>query len=101
MNNLIVENWNSNERKLPDINCIVYPDGNVTVLSYYHVHNPNTSENTGFCNPLCDTTIDSIVKYDNDIWVSVSEWVSIDYKSGKIYGGDGTMGNEGFVACVD
>jgi hypothetical protein len=65
------------------------------------MYNPNTKENRFVCSPLCDTTIDSIESYHDDIWVLVDAWTSIDYQGGKIYGGDGTMGNEGFIACTD
>lgn len=27
-------------------------------------------------------------------------WTQIDYQGGKILGGDGQMGNEGFIACT-
>lgn len=28
-------------------------------------------------------------------------WTSLKYEGGTIYGGDGQMGNEGFIACTD
>ena len=101
MTNLIVEHWNNKECSLPGINCIAYPDGKVIILNCYSMYDPNTKEKQLFCEPLCDTTIESIEKYGSVYWVRVGEWASINYKGGKIYGGDGTMGNEGFIACVD
>lgn len=50
---------------------------------------------------MCDTTIESISKYNFECWTIVDEWVCIDYQDGKICGGDGQMGNEGFIACTD
>ncbi|OAB34782.1 hypothetical protein PMSM_12180 [Paenibacillus macquariensis subsp. macquariensis] len=50
---------------------------------------------------MCDTTIASIAKYSDDIWTIVDDWTSIEYLGGKIHGGDGQMGNEGFIACTD
>ncbi|MCR8656617.1 hypothetical protein NV377_04755 [Paenibacillus sp. T3-5-0-4] len=44
---------------------------------------------------MCDTTIESIA-----YWTIVDEWVTIDHHDGKIYGGAGQMGNEGFIACT-
>lgn len=99
--NSIIKNWKSEERRLPGIDCIAYPDGSITILNCYNLFDPNTKEKTLFCNPLCDTTIDSLTKYNNDYWTVVDEWTSIDYNEGKIYGGDGAMGNEGFIACTD
>jgi hypothetical protein len=101
MSNLVTENWLSKERCLPGINCIVYPDGTITILRHYESYNPNTKETKYFCNPVCDTTIDSLIKYDAEYWTRVDEWTNIEYRGGKIYGGDGSMGNEGFIACVD
>jgi len=101
MSNLIIRHWNREERSLPGINCIAYPDGRVTILNYYSLYNPNDRTRRLFCRPLCDTTAESIETYDADFWTQVDEWTSLDYEGGRIYGGDGTMGNEGFIACVD
>jgi hypothetical protein len=54
-----------------------------------------------FCRPRCDTTIESIEKYDAAYWTVVDEWASIEHGGGSIIGGDGSMGNMGFVAHVD
>ncbi|MCL2015340.1 MAG: hypothetical protein FWG68_03725, partial [Defluviitaleaceae bacterium] len=97
--NLITENWQKSQ--LPATNAIIYPCGMLTILDFYKIFNPNTDETAYFCTPLCDTTIDSFLKYNDDCWVKVSEWTSIPYKNGQIKGGDGGMGNEGFIACVD
>lgn len=101
MNHLIARHWHSEERRLPGINCIVFPDGNITILNCCSLYDPNNGKKEFFCRPLCDTTIDSIEKYDAAYWTLVDEWSGIDYRGGRIYGGDGQMGNEGFIACVD
>lgn len=54
-----------------------------------------------YCSAQCDTTIESIEKYNEDCWTIVDAWVCIDYLDGKIYAGDGQMGNEGFIARTD
>ena len=97
MSNLIIEYWNSKERRLPGIDCIAYPDGKVIILDCYSLYNSNTKEKKKFCRPLCDTTIDSLEKYNSTLWTQVDEWTSMDYREGKIYGGDGAMGNEAFI----
>ncbi|MBH5316330.1 hypothetical protein I6N90_00725 [Paenibacillus sp. GSMTC-2017] len=97
----IAEHWNLKKHELPGINCIVYPNGTITILNCYSTYNPNTKERNFFSSPLCDTTIESIAKYNVDYWTVVDEWVSIDYQDGRIYGGDGEMGNEGFISCTD
>ncbi|WP_338551407.1 hypothetical protein [Paenibacillus sp. KS-LC4] len=101
MNMIIAEHWNSEKHELPGMNGILFPNGTITILNTYSTYNPNTKESELFCSPLCDTTIESIEKYNNESWTVVDEWVSMDYQGGKILGGDGQMGNEGFIACTD
>lgn len=101
MNIVVAEHWNLEKHELPGVNSIIFPNGTVTILSCYSAYNPNTNESKFYCSPLCDTTIESISKYNVECWTIVDEWVSIDYQDGKICGGDGQMGNEGFIACTD
>lgn len=99
--NEVLKHWKDNEWQLPGINCIVFSTGEVIVLNYNQNFNPNTNTKSFYCTPICDTTIDSLEKYDPDCWTVVDAWTSIHYQEGKIYGGDGAMGNEGFIAYVD
>lgn len=99
--NLIKKQWQAEDRQLPGINCIVYPDGKVTILKFSYIYNSGTKKRSCDVFALCDTTIDSIENYDAAFWTIVDQWVTLDYQGGKIYGGDGAMGNEGFIACVD
>lgn len=101
MGNLIAEQWNNKERRLPGIDCIAFPDGRITILNHYSLYDPTTNEEKLFCRPLCDTTIDSIENYGATYWTRVDEWASIPYQDGKILGGDGSMGNQGFIAYID
>jgi len=101
MKNQVLEHWDGAERGLPGYDAIIYPNGNITLFNCYGYRDRATNEYRRFCRPLCDTTIDSIVKYNGDPWVSVESWTSVGYGNGKIYGGDGSMGNEGHIACVD
>lgn len=86
---------------MPGLNSIAFADGSMILLDIKTYYDPNNHERTISCSPLCDTTITSIEQYDSDIWVIVDVWTSVDYQGGKIYGGDGQMGNEGFIACTD
>ncbi|MEK5551418.1 hypothetical protein [Paenibacillus sp. FSL L8-0689] len=101
MNNLIMKHWSAEQRELPGINCIAFANGNVIILNVSTYYNPNNNERSMYCSPQCDTTIESIEKYNTGHWTMVDAWTSIDYQGGKIYGGDGQMGNEGFIACTD
>ncbi|WP_239614634.1 hypothetical protein [Cohnella mopanensis] len=101
MNNLIMKHWSAEQSELPGINCIAFPNGNIIILNVATYYNPNNNERKIYCSPQCDTTIESIEKYDAECWTMVDAWTSIDYQGGKIYGGNGQMGNEGFIACTD
>lgn len=101
MHPLLSKYWQKTKHKLPGINCIVYPDGKITILRYTSLYNPNTNTSQLFCSPQCDSTIDSLEQYDAAYWTVVDEWTSVDYQGGKIIGGDGAMGNEGFLACIN
>lgn len=101
MNSLIMEHWSAEQRELPGMNCIAFANGNIIILDIRKYYNPNNNERTVHCSPLCDTTMDSVVKYNDDCWTLVDAWTSVDYQGGKMVGGDGQMGNEGFIAYVD
>lgn len=101
MENLIQEHWNKAPRELPGINCIVFPTGDVIMLNCWDLYNPNTEERKAFCTPLCDTNIAAIEKYQASEWVIVDAWTIVEDQGSKFYGGDGTMGHEGFIACTD
>jgi len=97
----ICKNWSGETRRLPGIDCIAYPDGRVTVLRCCVLYDPETKERARGYRPLCDTDIESLEKYRAACWTVIDEWASVSYEGGKIYGGDGGMGNEGFIACAD
>jgi hypothetical protein len=60
-----------------------------------------TQERELFCRPRCDTSIESLEKYEAADWTSADEWTRIEHE-GKIFiGGDGGLGNMGFIAQVD
>lgn len=101
MSNLIMKHWSAEQRELPGMNCIAFPNGKIIILNVATYYNPNNNERKTYCSPQCDTTIESIEKYDAECWTMVDAWTNIDYQGGKIYGGDGQMGNEGFIACTD
>jgi hypothetical protein len=98
---IIAEHWNKATHELPGFDCIVYANGDVTILNCYSLTDSKTGERELFCRPRCDTTIASIEKYDAAEWSGVDEWARVEHE-GKIFiGGDGAMGNMGFIAQID
>lgn len=96
----IQNNWQN--LKLVYYDAIVYGDGKITLGNTYYTKDSETDEIQYYWNPICDTDLESIEKYDDDCWVDVDIYKSkAIYGSNKIVCGEGTMGNEGFVACID
>lgn len=96
--------WQSKQKKLPGTNCIVYADGSVVILNFTFYTDTATQKDTAVVSPLCETTIDSLLKYkDWDSWVWVDAWNQANLIHGdkRYIGGEGAYGNEGFVACED
>ncbi|MGI4870956.1 MAG: toxin-antitoxin system YwqK family antitoxin [Janthinobacterium lividum] len=77
--------------------CLCYGDGSVTLLSIY------TAE-TGryYAFPRADTTIEGIIKYNDDPWTEIQVYNSRVVRGDLTFVcGEGAMGNEGFVAATD
>jgi len=96
MNDLIQFHWAENE--LPGVNSISYADGTIVMLNCYR-----TEAGLPYAFPLCETTVESLVRFNDDIWTEVQIFVrTTDEKSGLNYvAGEGGMGNEGFIACTN
>lgn len=86
---------------LPHLNCIVYPNGTITLLEFNVFYDSDTNISHAEILPICDTTIESIMKYDDAPWVCIDEWCIIDTEIGRFSCGDGAFGNDGFVAHTD
>ncbi|WP_163395860.1 hypothetical protein [Flavobacterium limi] len=98
--NYIQDKWEKGF--LPGIDCIVFEDGKIIIANTYKTIDYNTLENKQYWFPLCDTTIESLENYSDDIWTKVDIFNgSITHGNEKIVFGDGSMGNEGFVASTD
>jgi hypothetical protein len=52
-----------NKHALPGFDCIVYANGEVTVLDCCRLPGSQSREGEFFCRPLCDASIESIEKY--------------------------------------
>ena len=101
--NIINTIWQSPQKQLPSTDCIVFADDKVILLDFQVYYDPNTKKSSAEINPLCDSTLQSFLKYNKNIWVSVDEWKDAHFKDdNRCYiGGDGAYGNEGFLACED
>lgn len=89
------------EGYLPGFDCIVLGEGDFVIPHVYSLYDPNNGETKQYWLPLCDTTLEGIEKYDDDIWTQVDVFHgAFEYDNQKIVFGDGAMGNEGFVAST-
>lgn len=95
----IQEKWK--QGYLPGYDCIVMGEGDIIIGSAYSCYDPNTKETKQYWSALCDTTLESLEKYNDDIWVEVDIFHgSFEYKNQKFVFGDGGMGNEGYIASL-
>ena len=97
--NIIQEHWEN--KSLLGMNCILFADGSVTVLNFYTV--TDGKEKQYYVNPVCDTTLESIEKYNSDPWTEIEihpDTLKLNNGDMICYG-EGGMGNEGFVALQD
>lgn len=100
MNEKIQDKWK--QGYLPGHDCITYGNGTLVIANTYHVIDTETKKRKQFWFPLCDTTLEGIQKYDEDIWTAIDIYHgAITYGNQKIVFGDGGMGNEGYVASTD
>lgn len=99
---IINEIWKQEEKKLPGTNCIVFGNDEVIILDFITYYDPNTKKSFSEISPLCDTTISSLLKYNSDNWGWVDMWGEpIIADNQKFICGNGSYGNEGFIACED
>lgn len=99
MQNKIQEKWKKGF--LPGMDCITHGNGKITMGNTYVVLDSETKKTKRHWFPLCDTTLEDIVKYDADIWTEIDIFHgAFEFEKQKFVFGDGAMGNEGFIAST-
>ncbi|WP_370234025.1 MULTISPECIES: hypothetical protein [Henriciella] len=99
LNETIQQKWR--EGFVVGYDCIAHGTGRVVFANAYSLYDPNTHETTLYWSPLCDTTVASLLKYNDDIWTGVDIFRDpFEFEGQKIVFGDGGMGNEGYIASV-
>jgi len=96
---IVQEHWQNKE--LLGYDSIVLGSGEVIIMSGYSVI--DGTKKSYFINAVCDTTVESIEKYNDDPWVEITihpQHIKLE-NGDTIYCGEGSMGNEGFVALED
>ncbi|WP_239254451.1 hypothetical protein [Listeria ilorinensis] len=71
------------------------------ILNYSLFRDTAAGKKRIYHEPVCDTMIESMKKYEPHLWTEIDPWTQIAYEDGYIYGGSGVMGDEGFIACTD
>lgn len=95
----ILEHWSNEE--LIGIDSLQKNNGEIIILNSFNVS--NTDNISYYSSPLCLTTVESLEKFNSDIWTSFEVFsnrleINDEY---VVFGGEGGMGNEGFIACTD
>jgi hypothetical protein len=98
-NETILEHWSNEE--LIGINSLQKNNGEIIILNSCKVI--STDYVSYYSSPLCLTTIESLEKFNSDIWTTFEVFsnrleINNEY---IVFGGEGGMGNEGFIACTD
>jgi len=95
----IQEKWK--QGYLPGYDCITYGNGIITIANTFNVTLTETNKNKRYWFPLCDTILENITKYDDDIWTECDIFHgTFEYENQKFVFGDGAMGNEGYIAST-
>lgn len=99
MNKKIQEKWK--QGYLPGFDCITMGEGDIIIGNAYSAYDPNNGETKQYWSAICDTTLESLEKYNDDIWVECDIFHgAFEYENQKFVFGDGGMGNEGYVAST-
>lgn len=95
----IQEKWK--QGYLPGYDAIIMGEGDIIIANAYSTYNPNNGETKRYWSPTCDTTLESLEKYNDDIWVECDIFHgAFEYQNQQFVFGDGGMGNEGFIAST-
>ena len=99
MNNSVQEHWSKSE--LPGLNAVLFSDGSMIMLNFYAGITKTGKRH--YASPICETTAQSVEKYNGDVWREIQQHpASFTLPDGrKVYFGEGTMGQEGFVALTE
>ncbi|MGB4773779.1 MAG: hypothetical protein WBP45_01285 [Daejeonella sp.] len=97
INSVLLEQWRNGYTL--HLDAITFKNGDIILLEYFELLDPNNySIKQKHISPLVRTTFESILEFNNDPWVPFAQYIG---ESNQLICGEGTMGNEGFVACID
>jgi len=98
VNQELIERWRSGD--VLHVDGIAFPSGVVTLMTSFTMRTGTTIR--CHAQPLADTSVASLLEYDESIWVPVTTLDSLGWTPAiKIVCGEGPMGNEGFVAATE
>ncbi|WP_281323357.1 hypothetical protein [Flavobacterium aestivum] len=100
MTEFILKKWEE-QKILGGLNCFVNNKGEVILLDCFCYKTDNEQFNS--CTPFCDTKIENLEKYNNELWTQFDVFTNkVETEDGDmIFGGEGEMGNEGFIVCTN
>lgn len=94
----IQQQWK--KHKLPGLDCICFGNGDVVLANAYCTQDLHADRTDYHWIPMCDTTVQSIERYD-EIWVETDVINgSLKHGSETFFYGDGAKGSEGYVASA-
>lgn len=95
--NILDKKWK--EGSVPHIDGIIFQNGMVVLQQVYSTC--VGSDITLSIEPVADSQLDSVLKYNPDAWVEVTSLASMNWDDSlEVVCGEGAMGNEGFIAAI-
>ncbi|WP_144370138.1 hypothetical protein [Myxococcus stipitatus] len=94
----IQRRWQSSE--VLQIDGILFGAGELILMDYTVVMDSGTKQEDVFVSPIARSSLQSVLEFNDDPWVSVTSLGSCEWpeRGERLFCGEGSMGNEGFVA---
>lgn len=91
------------EEKVLQVDGIIFGSGDIILMNCISLLNPKSGRSSISVSPLARSTVASVLEFDPDPWTYVTILSTFDWpaKGRRLFCGEGSMGNEGFVAVVD
>jgi hypothetical protein len=94
----IQDRWHSSQ--VPQIDGVLFGSGEIVLMRCISFADPSTNRIGLSVSPIARSTLNSVLEFDADPWTHVTPLSSLDVpeRDERLICGEGSQGNEGFVA---
>lgn len=94
------------QQKLLGMDCVLFASGKITIMSFGKLFDVSNGISSYYAHPSHDTWLESIEAYSDhpdDPWKEIQRYDAVVYteRNEQVVCGEGSMGNEGFIALTD